>query len=182
LLNTAFVTAKRDPNDASEPETKSNEDTAQVNFDNVLPQFEANFGFHANVFVKVTNSSTFEDITLNKMSIRGVSIPDATTPGDVDVGTLFRIFDDSGTSIEGVLDSAFQQLLDGYCNVGQTIPAGETYACFVRVQLFNALGIFDTFSASGADDGIVIEVLDDDGSIRAAEVEVTVQTQDVIQP
>ncbi|MDF5000391.1 hypothetical protein P3560_24230, partial [Vibrio parahaemolyticus] len=39
LLNTAFVTAKRDPNDASEPETKSNEDTAQVNFDNVLPQF-----------------------------------------------------------------------------------------------------------------------------------------------
>ncbi|HHC6611575.1 TPA: hypothetical protein ACN311_000754 [Vibrio parahaemolyticus] len=182
LLNTAFVTAKRDPNDASEPETKSNEDTAQVNFDNVLPQFEANFGFHANVFVKVTNSSTFEDITLNKMSIRGVSIPDSTTPGDVDVGTLFRIFDDSGTSIEGVLDSAFQQLLDGYCNVGQTIPAGETYACFVRVQLFNALGIFDTFSASGADDGIVIEVLDDDGSIRAAEVEVTVQTQDVIQP
>ncbi|MDW2255534.1 hypothetical protein R7029_27410, partial [Vibrio sp. 1569] len=115
-------------------------------------------------------------------SIRGVSIPDATTSGDVDVGTLFRIFDDSGTSIEGVLDSAFQQLLDGYCNVGQTIPAGETYACFVRVQLFNALGIFDTFSASGADDGIVIEVLDDDGSIRAAEVEVTVQTQDVIQP
>jgi hypothetical protein len=181
LLNTAQVTAKRDPTDGDEDPTYSNEDTAQVNFDDVAPQFETNFGFHANVFVKLTNSSDFEDITINKVSIRGINIPE-DSQGDVTVGTLFKIFDDSATGIGSVLDTAFGQLLDGYCNVGETIAAGDTYACFVRVQIFDAFNIFDTFSASGNDDGVVIEVVDDDGSLRAAEVEVTFVTEDVIQP
>lgn len=195
LLNTAQVTAKRNPGDDTEAPTYSNQDTAQVNFINLVPSIESKFGFHANVFVKVTNKSTFEAVTVHNMFVRGVAIPDGNDdvtvevpdpngqPGDTLV--LFKMFDDSQTVADQLLTQAFGENIDPiypYCQTGVPIAALQTYRCFIRVQIFDAFGVLKAFDADENDNGgITVQVIDDDNTISEGKVNVKVEALNVDQ-
>ncbi|MGR5134562.1 hypothetical protein [Vibrio alfacsensis] len=167
LINTAYVTATA-PNGKN---IQSNEDMATVNFNNVTPQIQTDFGLSALVFVRVKNISSFEDVTLKSFSIKGVALPDINTST---TNGILRIVNDgvTRTAFEGLIsDSSFE-----YCALNTLIPAGEEYQCHVKLEFSADLSLINFLANDSNSGGIEIGVQDDDGTDAMAEQFVEIVT------
>ncbi|WP_105214150.1 hypothetical protein [Pseudoalteromonas sp. T1lg22] len=163
LLNTAYVTAVADNGQS----VKSNEPTAEVIFDDVEPKFETTFGLSAMAYISIKNTSPFESIELNALSVHGVDMPAVDTTADD--GDVLRFIND------GMSVTAYETNFP-YCVLDTTIAVGATYNCHVRLEFNDSIGFF-AFEAllNSAKGGIEVVVIDDDGTTRSANADVKVE-------
>jgi len=162
LINTAFVTITDE-----ESNLNSNDDTATVFFEDVGPQLTLDFTYSAVVFAKIDTTGGFEDLTIDALKIRGVSIPAVGFPDETDPEMRVVSFADTRTR-DGLGFDA--------CGVNDVIAPNTQKLCYFVIQF---LPIFDNidFEALTAGDGPVEVILSDpEGNSVKFEGEIDVLT------